>query len=76
MRWFVFFSAVGSFLVGPAAAQQPIHVEVNLVNVSFTVRDAYGALVGNLTKDDFEVSEDDLPQKIAFFARSTDVPLL
>ena len=75
MRWFVFFSAIGAVLVGPTAAQQPIHVEVNLVNVSFTVRDSYGALVGNLTKDDFDVSEDDLPQKIAFFARSTDVPL-
>ena len=75
MRWFVFFSAVGSFLVGPTAAQQPIHVEVNLVNVSFTVRDSNGALAGNLTNDDFEVLEDDLPQKIAFFARSSDVPL-
>ena len=75
MRWLVFFSAVGSLLVGSAAAQQPIHVEVNLVDVSFTVRDSHGALIGNLTKDDFEVSEDALPQKIAFFARSTDVPL-
>ena len=75
VRWFVFLSAVGSFLVGPTAAQQPIHVEVNLVNVSFTVRDSKGGLVGNLTNDDFEVLEDDLPQKIAFFARSSDVPL-
>lgn len=56
-------------------AQQPIHVDVNLVNVSFTVRDARGTLVDNLTKDDFEVFEDAVPQKIAFFARSTDVPL-
>ena len=75
VRWFVFLSAVGSFLGGPTAAQQPIHVEVNLVNVSFTVRDSNGGLVGNLTNDDFEVLEDDLPQKIAFFARSSDVPL-
>lgn len=75
MRWFVFFTALCSFLVDPTAAQQPIHVEVNLVNVSFTVRDSSGALVGNLIQDDFEVLEDDLPQKTAFFARSTDVPL-
>lgn len=74
MRWIVFFSAVVSFLVVPAA-QQPIHVDVNLVNVSFTVRDARGALVDNLTKEDFEVFEDAVPQKIAFFARSTDLPL-
>jgi len=64
-----------SFLAGGSAAQQPIHVEVNLVNVSFTVRDARGALVDNLTKDDIELFEDAVPQKIAFFARSTDIPL-
>lgn len=75
MRWFVVLTALGSFLAGPRAAQQPIHIEVNLVNVSFTVRDSSGALVGNLMQDDFEVLEDDLPQKTAFFARSTDVPL-
>jgi Ca-activated chloride channel family protein len=57
------------------AAQQPIHVDVNLVNVSFTARDARGALVDNLTKDDIEVFEDAVPQKIAFFVRSTDLPL-
>ena len=55
--------------------REPIHVDVNLVNVSFTVRDAHGAPVENLTKDDVEVFEDAVPQKIAFFARSTDVPL-
>jgi Ca-activated chloride channel family protein len=43
--------------------------------VSFSVRDARGALVGDLTKDDFEVLEDAVPQKIAFFSRSSDVPL-
>ena len=74
MRWIVFLSAVVSFLVA-SAAQQPIHVDVNLVNVSFTVRDARAALVDNLTKEDFEVFEDAVPQKIAFFARSKDLPL-
>jgi Ca-activated chloride channel family protein len=56
-------------------AQQPIRVDVHLVNVGFSVRDAAGTLVTNLTQDDFEVQEDGAPQKIAFFARSTDVPL-
>jgi len=56
-------------------AQQPIRVNVNLVNVSFSVRDSRGALVGDLTKDDFEVLEDAVPQKIAFFSRSSDIPL-
>ena len=58
-----------------AFGQQPIHVAVNLVNVAFSARDARGALVENLTKDDVEVLEDAVPQKISFFAKSTDVPL-
>jgi Ca-activated chloride channel family protein len=56
-------------------AQEPIRVDVHLVNVSFAVRDSRGALVPNLKRDDFEVYEDGVPQKIAFFARSTDLPL-
>jgi Ca-activated chloride channel homolog len=55
--------------------QQPIQVAVNLANVAFTARDSRGALVNNLSKDDVEVFEDAVPQKISFFAKSTDVPL-
>jgi len=56
-------------------SQEPIRVAVNLVSVSFSVRDSRGSLVGDLTKDDFEILEDAVPQKIAFFSRSSDVPL-
>lgn len=52
-----------------------IRVDVSLVNVAFTVHDARGALAAELTKDDFEVLEDALPQTISFFARSADIPL-
>jgi Ca-activated chloride channel family protein len=45
------------------------------VNVGFAVRDERGNLVNNLTQDDFELTEDGVPQKISFFARSSDVPL-
>jgi Ca-activated chloride channel homolog len=59
-----------------ASQEQPrIQVDVNLVNLAFTVRDAHGALAGGLTKDDFEVFEEAAPQNISFFARSADVPL-
>jgi Ca-activated chloride channel family protein len=60
---------------GFAFAQEPIRVAVNLVNVAFSVRDARGALVDNLTKEEVEVYEDAVSQKISFFAKSTDVPL-
>ena len=57
------------------AAQAPISVSVNLVNVAFSAHDAQGKLVQNLTRDDIELYEDAVPQKIEFFARSTDLPL-
>jgi Ca-activated chloride channel family protein len=57
------------------AAQTPFRVDVHLVNVGFSVRDAAGKMVDNLTADDFDVLEDGAPQKIAFFARGTDVAL-
>ena len=63
------FPAVAAF------SQQPIRVNVNLVNVTFIARDANGALIGNLTKDDIELYEDAVPQKIEFFAKSADLPL-
>ena len=52
-----------------------IRVTVPLVNVAFTVRDASGRLVPDLTKDDFEVVDDGVSQPISFFARSVDLPL-
>ncbi len=42
---------------------------------AFTARDAKGALIDNLTRDDVELFEDAVPQKIEFFAKSTDLPL-
>ncbi len=60
---------------GLTFSQEPIHVAVNLVNVAFSVRDRRGALVDSLSKEDVEVYEDAVPQKISFFAKSTDVPL-
>jgi Ca-activated chloride channel family protein len=64
-----------ALFAGSCGAQERIRVDVNLVSVGFSVRDARGGLVANLTKDDVEVFEDGVPQRIAFFARSQDVPL-
>jgi Ca-activated chloride channel family protein len=61
-----------SFLV----AQTPtFRSDVNLVTITFTVRDSAGRLVENLNQDDLEIFDDGLPQKIRFFARSSDLPL-
>ena len=71
---------IGAFLCAAsvsevAMGQAPIKVDVNLVNVAFTARDAQGKLVENLKREDVELLEDAIPQKIEFFARSTDLPL-
>jgi Ca-activated chloride channel family protein len=63
------------FTNGFSLAEEPIRVHVKLVNVAFSARDSHGVLVNSLTKDDVEVVEDAVPQKISFFARSVDVPL-
>ena len=52
-----------------------IKVEVNVVNILCSVRDSRGALVSNLSKEDFAVTEEGKPQEIRYFARETDLPL-
>ena len=64
--------ALNSTLV---SAEEPIRVNVKLVNAAFSARDSRGALVNSLTKNDIEVFEDAVPQKISFFAHTLDVPL-
>jgi Ca-activated chloride channel family protein len=71
----VIVAAAANFMGPGSGAQEAIKMDVKLVTVAFSVRDANGALVDNLTKEDFEVDEDTVPQKIAYFARSVDVPL-
>ncbi len=75
MRVVLFVLLASSLLIPEAPAQNPIKVDVNLVNVAFTARDAKGALIENLTKNDVELFEDTVPQKIEFFTKSTDLPL-
>lgn len=69
------YLCVGLLLSASCWAQSTISVDVRLVNSSFSVRDASGALVKDLEKEDFELLEDGIPQKISFLARGTDLPL-
>src|ERR1700694_2786783 len=56
--------------------QEPtISVDVKVVNVLATVRDKHGAVVRNLTKDDFVLEEDGRPQTIKYFTQESDLPL-
>jgi len=52
-----------------------ISVSVDVVSILASVRDKKGALIPNLTKDDFTVLEDGKAQTIKYFTKETDLPL-
>jgi VWFA-related protein len=59
-------------------SQQPtetLKVNVNVVQLFFNVKDKHGALIPNLKKEDFEVSEDGKPQTVKYFAAESNLPL-
>jgi Ca-activated chloride channel homolog len=59
----------------PPASEQTFKVDVKLVNVYVTVQDQHGSPVAGLTKDNFKLSEDGVPQNIAVFGRESELPL-
>lgn len=50
-------------------------VNVDVVNVFCNVKDKHGALIPDLKKDDFEISEDGKPQTLKYFASEANQPL-
>jgi VWFA-related protein len=50
-------------------------LQVNLVDMFFTVKDKQGGLVPHLTKDDCTISENKEPQKLKSFVAETHLPL-
>jgi VWFA-related protein len=66
------------FAGAPLFSQQQgptISVNVKLVTMFATVRDKHGALIRNLTKDDFALQQDGHPQTVTYFAPDSDLPL-
>src|SRR3954464_15591599 len=63
------FSALGQ------GARQNLRVDVRLVNVYATVTDSRGHYVAGLTRDDFTLAEDGVPQQIAHFSQDQQVPV-
>lgn len=77
-HWLAAATAAAVGLAGYAAAlaQDPvIRVDVQLVRLLVTVKDADGALVGGLAEADFHLADSGVPQKIAVFERQTEQPL-
>jgi len=54
---------------------ETLKVNVNVVQLFFNVKDKHGALIPNLTKNDFEIAEDSKPQTIKYFTAESNLPL-
>jgi VWFA-related protein len=54
---------------------ETLKVNVEVVQLFFNVKDKHGALIPNLTKDNFDLLEDGKPQTIKYFKAETDLPL-
>jgi Ca-activated chloride channel family protein len=70
----------GALLVAalPSVAedQNPVFkVDVRLVRVLATVKDASGQLIGSLSRDDFQIQDNGVPQQLAVFEHHTEQPL-
>src|SRR5579871_298066 len=59
----------------PASTAPTIAVDARLVNLPVVVRDKKGALVQNLTKDDFTLQVDGHPQTIRYFDIDKNLPM-
>jgi VWFA-related protein len=57
---------------GPVAT---FKANANIVQLFFNVKDKHGALIPNLTKDDFSIAEDGKPQTIKYFTAESNLPL-
>jgi VWFA-related protein len=71
-------SVVVAALLGYAlyAQQDPtFSTDVKVVNLYASVRNKQGQIVKDLTKDDFQLSEDGRPQTISYFAKESNLPL-
>lgn len=63
-------------LPGALLEEPPVfRVDVRLVRILATVRDAQGALAGGLEKEDFRVTDNGVEQELAVFERQSEQPL-
>jgi Ca-activated chloride channel family protein len=56
-------------------AQQTLHLDTHLITLALNVTSNDGTPIPNLTASDFELTEDNHPQRIAFFDQPSTTPL-
>ncbi|HEY1949276.1 MAG TPA: VWA domain-containing protein [Bryobacteraceae bacterium] len=76
-RGFCFSAAALLGASGTGRAQEPptFSTNVKVISVLANVRDKHGAIIRDLTKNDFALLEDGRPQTISYFTRQSDLPL-
>lgn len=75
-RWLAKPAGVLALVLSAAAQPETvIRVNVNLVHALATVKNQDGQLVGDLTRDDFEVYDNGVKQEIAVFEHHSELPL-
>src|SRR5690349_16664560 len=72
LRWLL---AASLCTFSAAAQEDTIRVNVNLVRILATVKDASGRLVGSLNKEDFLIRDNGAPQQVTVFEPQTEQPL-
>jgi VWFA-related protein len=60
---------------GSQEPTETLKINVSVVQLFFNVKDKHGALMPNLTKDDFELFEDGKQQTVKYFTPETNLPL-
>ncbi|MDQ1471668.1 MAG: hypothetical protein QOJ99_3148 [Bryobacterales bacterium] len=65
----------GAFLLRAQDGDAIFSTDVKIVSILATVLDKQGRINHDLTKDDFQVTENGRPQTIKYFSRDSDLPL-
>ena len=77
--WLLCSAATPTFCQTQAQAQDQqaplFKSETHLIDFTFSVRRPDGTLVNGLSRDDFQITEDGVPQTIAFFGKEGELPL-
>lgn len=72
---FVLFIPALLFAARSPAQDTNIRVDVRLVHMLVTVKDASGQLIGSMNRDDFSIYDNGVKQDVALFERQTEQPL-
>ncbi|HUR37680.1 MAG TPA: hypothetical protein VM009_07670, partial [Terriglobales bacterium] len=75
MKYLLFVLLASAALAQDPTQDPTFRVEVKLVDVFTTVTDQNGAPITDLKREEFRITEDGVPQKLALFEQQSEAPL-